>query len=110
VLLRLGELIARAEGAGALARHAQRAAAKQLHPKAARRLKPAALAAASRANARGAALTIATEAVRWVVGADGGDLGDFEQKLGITEIHRAQAGLLADLQAVSEALYARKRR
>ena len=48
--------------------------------------------------------------MRWVAGADGGDLGDFEQKLGIAEIHRAQAGLLDDLQAVTEALYARKRR
>ena len=110
VLLRLGELIALAEGAGALARQAQRAAAKELHPKAARRLKPAPLAAMSRVNARNVALRIACDAVRWVAGADGGDLGDFEQQLGIAEIHRAQGGLLDDLQAVTEALYARKRR
>jgi hypothetical protein len=103
-------LIAQAEGAEALVRRAQRAAAKQLHPKAAKGLRPAALAGASRVYARGTALTVATEAVRWVAGADGGDLGDFEQKLGVAEIHRAQAGLLADLQTVSEALYARKRR
>ena len=37
VLLRLGELVARAEGAAALARRAQRAAAEQLRPKAAQR-------------------------------------------------------------------------
>jgi len=110
VLLRLGALIAQAEGAEALVRRAQRAASKQLHAKAAKGLRPAALAAAGRVYARGAALTVATEAVRWVAGADGGDLGDLEQKLRIAEIHRAQAGLLADLQTVSEALYARRRR
>ena len=39
ILLRLGALIAQAEGAAALARRAQRAADKQLHPKASRRLR-----------------------------------------------------------------------
>ncbi len=109
VLLRLGALIAQAEGAAALARRAQRAATKQLHPKAARGLRANALAAVSRVNARGAALTVATEAVRWVAGADGGELGDFEQRLDVAAIHRAQGGLLADLQAVTDAIYARKR-
>ena len=71
ILMRLGALIAQGEGAAALARRAQRAADKQLNPKASRRLRAGALAAASRVYARGAALTIATEAVRWVAGADG---------------------------------------
>src|SRR6266508_4042170 len=109
VLLRLGALIAQAEGAAALARRAQRAATKQLHPKAVKGLRANALAAASRVNARDAALTVATEAVRWVAGADGGELGDFEQRLDLAAIHRAQGGLLADLQAVIDAIYARKR-
>ena len=109
ILLRLGALIAQAEGAAALARRAQRAAAKQLHPKAARGLRADALAAASRVNARDAALTIATEAVRWVAGADGGELGELEQRLDLASIHRSQAGLLADLQMVADAIYARKR-
>ncbi len=109
ILLRLGALIAQVEGAAALARRAQRAAAKQLHPKADRGLRPDALAAASRVNARDAALTIATEAVRWVSGADGGELGDLEQRLDLASIHRSQSGLLADLQMVAEAIYARKR-
>jgi alkylation response protein AidB-like acyl-CoA dehydrogenase len=109
VLLRLGALIAQADGAAALARRAQRAAAKQLHPKAARGLRANALAAASRVNARGAALTIATDAVRWVAGADGGELGDLEQRLDIASIHRSQGGLLSDLQTVADAIYARKR-
>jgi len=109
VLLRIGALIAQAEGAEALARRAQRAAAKDLNPKAARGLRPEALAAASRVNARNAALTIATEAVRLVAGADGGELGGLDQQLDLTSIYRAQGGLLADLQTVTEALYARRR-
>src|ERR1035437_4390457 len=98
ILLRLGALMAQAEGAAALVKSAHRAATTQLHPKAVRRLRAAPLAAASRVNARGAALTIATEAVRWVAGADGGDLGGFEQRLALSSIHRAQGGVLADLQ------------
>jgi acyl-CoA dehydrogenase len=109
VLMRLGALIAEAEGAGALARRAQRAAAKQLNPKAARGLRPDALAAISRVNARGAALTVATEAIRWVAGADGGDLSGLEQHLDLAAVHRSQGGLLADLQTVTAAIYARRR-
>jgi acyl-CoA dehydrogenase len=110
ILFRLGALIAQVEGAGSFARRAQRAAAKQLNPKAARGLKPAALAAASRVNGRTVALAVVTEAIRLVAGADGGELGDLEQRLGSAAIHRAQAGLIADMQTVAEALYARKRR
>src|SRR3954454_25353931 len=66
VLLRLGLLIAQAEGAAAFARRAQRAKTKQLHPKAVKSLRAPALAAASRVYARGAALTVATEAIRLV--------------------------------------------
>jgi acyl-CoA dehydrogenase len=109
VLLRLGALMAQAEGAAALSRRAQRAATKQLNAKAARSLRAPALAAAARVYARGAALTIATEGIRLVAGADGGDLGDFDQRLNLASIHRAQGGLLADTQAVADALYARKR-
>ncbi len=108
ILLRLGALIAQVEGAAALVRRAQRAADKQLNPKGSRRLRAGALAAASRVYARGAALTIATEAVRLVAGADG-DLGELEQRLDLASIHRAQGGLLADLGAVTEAVYGRMR-
>ena len=108
ILLRLGALIAQGEGAAALARRAQRAADKQLNPKASRRLRAGALAAVSRVYARGAALAIATEAVRWVAGADG-ELGELEQRLDLASIHRAQGGLLADLGAVAEAVYGRMR-
>jgi alkylation response protein AidB-like acyl-CoA dehydrogenase len=110
ILLRLGALIAQAEGAAALASSAQRAAAKQLDPKAVRRLRPDALAAASRVNARGAALTVATEAIRLVAGSDGGELGGLEERLNLASIHRAQGGLFADLQAVADAVYGRRKR
>jgi alkylation response protein AidB-like acyl-CoA dehydrogenase len=108
ILLRLGALIAQAEGAAALARRAQRAADKQLDPKASRRLRAGALAAASRVYARGAALTIATEGVRCVAGA-GGDLDELEQRLDLATIHRAQRGLLEDLGTVTESVYKRMR-
>jgi alkylation response protein AidB-like acyl-CoA dehydrogenase len=108
VLMRLGALIAEAEGAASLARRAQRAAAKQLNPKASRRLRAGALAAASRVYARGAALDVATEGLRWVAGADG-EVGELERRLDLPSIHRAQGGLLADLGAVTEAIYGRMR-
>ena len=109
VLLRLGALIAQCEGAAALARRAQRSADKELDPKASRRRRAGALAAASRVYGREAALAVATEGVQLVAGANGGDLGDLEQRIGLATIHRAQAGLLADLEAVREAVYGRMR-
>src|SRR4051812_10785178 len=110
VLLRLGVLVARAEGAAALARRAQRAAPRPPPPKAAQGPRAGPPAAASRVYARDAALTVATEAVRLVAGADGGELGDLETRLGLSAIHRAQGGLLDDMQTVATALYTRKRR
>jgi alkylation response protein AidB-like acyl-CoA dehydrogenase len=109
ILFRLGALIAQAEGAAAFARRANRAAARQLHEKAARTLRAPALAAASRVNARKVALAVATEAIQLVAGADGAELGDLPARLGLEAIQRAQAGLLTDTQTVADALYARKR-
>jgi hypothetical protein len=54
-------------------------------------------------------LTIATEGIRWVAGADGATLGDLDERLGLAAIHRAQAGLLADMQEVCTAVYGRMR-
>ncbi len=109
ILMRIGELIAKVEGAGALARRAQRAEAKQLHEKASKRLRAGAVAACSRVNARTAAMAVATEAIRWVAGADGGELDGFEQRVDLPAIHRAQAGLIDDLGTVAEAVYGRMR-
>jgi acyl-CoA dehydrogenase len=110
ILMRLGALIAQAEGAAALARRAHRAATKELHEKASKRLRAEPLAAMSRVNARNVAMSIATEGIRWVAGADGGELGGFEERVGLAAIHRAQGGLVADLASVTEAVYGRMRR
>jgi hypothetical protein len=48
--------------------------------------------------------------VRMVASADGGDLGGLEQNLDLAAIYQAQAGLLADLQEVTDAVYAKRRR
>ena len=101
VLLRLGSVIAEVEGAGALARRA--AAAGGLPEKAAHRLPGPALAATSRVNAREAALVAGMEAVRWLTGTPAG--ADATQR--VADIHAAQAGQMADLDAVADALYGR---
>ncbi len=109
ILMRLGALIAQVEGAGALARRAHRAETKQLHEKGSKRLRAGALAACSRVNARTVAMTVGTEAIRWVAGADGGELDGLEQRIDLTAIHRAQGGLIDDLATVAEAVYGRMR-
>ncbi len=107
VLLRLGQLAALAEGAGALARRAAAAADGALSDKASRRFGARELAAISRVNARDVALTIGTEAIRWIAGADAAVGETLTDRLGLAAIHTAQAGLLADLDEVSDAAYAR---
>ena len=110
VLLRLGELIAYAECAGSLARRAARMAEGKLNEKAVRRFDAAAQAAASRVFARDAALKVAEEGLRLVTGAGGvtnGDLAALESALRLSDIHRAQAGLIADMDSIADALYNR---
>ena len=110
ILLRLGELIAYAESAGSLARRASLAAENRLNEKANRRFDATALAAISRVFAREAALKVAEDGLRWVVGAGGlndAEMPAFEASLGLPAIHRAQAGLLADLDYIADVLYGR---
>ena len=110
ILLRLGELIAYAECAGSLARRAARHAEGRLNEKGNDRFEPAALAALARIFARDAAHKVAADGLRWVAGAGGvsdGDLAAFEQGLRLSEIHRAQAGLLADMDHVADVIYSR---
>jgi alkylation response protein AidB-like acyl-CoA dehydrogenase len=110
VLFRLGALIAAVESAGALARRAAKALAGELPAKGLARLAPDAYAALSRCYARDAAARVAAEGVRWTVGGDGVDAseqGAFEAGLGLAAIHRAQAGLLADMDRVARGLYER---
>jgi alkylation response protein AidB-like acyl-CoA dehydrogenase len=110
ILLRLGELIAYAECAGSLARRASVLAENKLNEKANRRFDATALAAVSRIFAREAALKVAEDGLRWVIGAGGvsdAELATFETALGMPAIHRAQAGLISDMDYVADTLYSR---
>jgi alkylation response protein AidB-like acyl-CoA dehydrogenase len=110
ILLRLGELVAYAECAAQLAQRAVAAAAGQLNAKADRRFDAASIAALSRVFAREAALKVAVDGLRWIRGAGGvpdADMAAFESSLGLPAIHRAQAGLIADMDAVADILYGR---
>ena len=110
ILLRLGELIAYAECAGSLARRASLLAENKLNEKASRRFDATGLAAVSRIFAREAALKVAEDGLRWVVGAGGvsdTDLATFETALGMPAIHRAQAGVISDMDYVADVLYSR---
>src|SRR5271166_4176145 len=100
ILLRLGELISYAECAGSLARRAALLSEGKLNEKANRRFDATALAAIARIFAREAALKVAQDGLRWVVGAGGisdTEMAGFETSLRIPAIHRAQSGLIADL-------------
>jgi alkylation response protein AidB-like acyl-CoA dehydrogenase len=110
ILLRLGELIAYAECAGSLARRASLLAENKMNEKANRRFDAAGLAAVSRIFAREAALKVAEDGLCWVIGAGGvsdAELASFETTLGMPAIHRAQAGLISDMDYVADVLYSR---
>jgi alkylation response protein AidB-like acyl-CoA dehydrogenase len=110
ILLRLGELIAYAETAGCLSRRAALMAEGKLGEKASRRFDAGALAAISRVFAREAALKVAEEGLRLVTGAGGvseAEMAAFENALGLSAIHRAQAGLIPDMDRVADAVYNR---
>jgi alkylation response protein AidB-like acyl-CoA dehydrogenase len=108
VLFRLGELVAYAETAGVFARKAAAAAEGTLHEKVPSRFDAAALAAMSRVFAREAAQKVALEGTRWVAGsADPGSPGVAAiAAVPTAEILAAQAGLVTDMGAVRDALYA----
>jgi alkylation response protein AidB-like acyl-CoA dehydrogenase len=110
MLLRLGELIAYAECAGSLCRRAARMAEGKLNEKANQRFDATALAAISRVFAREAALKVGQDGLRWVAGAGGvndAEMAAFETSLGLPAIHRAQAGLIADMDYIADVLYGR---
>jgi alkylation response protein AidB-like acyl-CoA dehydrogenase len=110
ILLRLGEWIAWAECAGCLARRAARMAEGKLPEKSHDRFDKAALAAISRVFAREAALKVAEEGLRWITGAGGvsdAEMPGFEAGLNLQAIHRAQAGLIEDMDYVADVLYGR---
>jgi acyl-CoA dehydrogenase len=110
VLLRLGELIAHGEGAASAARRAAAAAVHSLDPRAHVRFDAAAQAAISRIYARETALRIATDGLRLICGASpngAAAAGPLAADLGLSAIYAAQAGLLADLDLVADAVYGR---
>ncbi|MBW2735010.1 MAG: acyl-CoA dehydrogenase, partial [Deltaproteobacteria bacterium] len=107
---RLGELIAYTEGAGALVERAIRHAKGDLNAKGDKRFTAPILATISRVYAREAAIRVAEEGMRWVAGADGikeGEMESFEKALGLSAIHRAQAGTIKDMDTIADALYER---
>ena len=113
ILLRIGEWIAYAECAGSLCRRAVRMAENKLSEKANRRFDANALAAMARIFAREAALKVAEEGLRWVVGAGGvseAEIPAFEASLGLPAIHRAQLGSISDFDLVADVLYGRAKR
>ncbi len=114
ILFRLGELAAYVEGAGAMARRSAAAGTDTLPVKADHRVGAEASATCSRIFAREAALKVAQEGLRWVAGgvaAAGADAADLGASLGaqlrMDEIRLAQAGLVADMDALADALYDR---
>jgi alkylation response protein AidB-like acyl-CoA dehydrogenase len=108
VLLRLGELVAHAECAAALVRRAVAAAEGNLPDKADTRYDAAGLGAISRVYARQAALRVAEEGVRWVCGAAEPVVSAaFLAALPLDAVHAAQAGLVADMDAVADVIYDR---
>jgi alkylation response protein AidB-like acyl-CoA dehydrogenase len=110
VLLRLGELIAYAESAGCLARRAARAAEGKLHEKASQRFDSMAIAAISRVFAREAALKVVEEGLKLIIGTGAvneSEIIQLETSLAIPAVHRAQAGLIADLDYIADVLYNR---
>jgi alkylation response protein AidB-like acyl-CoA dehydrogenase len=110
ILLRLGELISYAECAGGLCRRAALMAEGKLNEKANQRFDATALAALARIFAREAALKVAEEGLRWVTGAGGAsnsELPALETALGLPAIHRAQGGLISDMDYIGDVLYGR---
>jgi len=109
VLFRLGELVSLAEAAGVMAEKAAAAAEGTLDAKIPRRFSALATAAMSRVFAREAAQRVALDGTRWVAGsADPGSAAVAAvEAVPTAAILRAQAGLVADLDAVADALYGR---
>jgi hypothetical protein len=82
----------------------------KLNEKTNRRFDATALSAISRVFAREAALKVAEDGLRWVIGAGGvadSEIAALETSLGLPAIHRAQLGLISDLDYVADVLYGR---
>ena len=103
-------MIAYAECAASLSRRAALLSEGKLNEKANRRFDATALAAISRIFSRDAALKVAEDGLRWIVGAGGisdAEMAGFETSLGLPVIHRAQSGLISEMDYVADVLYGR---
>ncbi|MEJ2109525.1 MAG: acyl-CoA dehydrogenase family protein [Acidobacteriota bacterium] len=108
ILFRLGELMAFAEGSASLARRAARSAKGELNEKAHPRFNAQALAALSRIYAREAAMKMVSEGARWIGGLlPEAEAGNYQQRVMLPEIHKAQTGLIEDMDYVADVLYER---
>ena len=110
ILFRLGELITYAEAAACFARRAARAAEARLHEKANDRFSPEVLEALARVFAREAAMKMTQDGLRWVVGSaqmSAAEISSLEAILKLPDAYRAQAGLISDLDLISDHLYKR---
>jgi alkylation response protein AidB-like acyl-CoA dehydrogenase len=108
ILFRLGELIAHIEGSASLTRRAARAAKKELNEKAYTRFNAKNLAALSRVSARDSAMKVVSEGLRWIGGLiPESEAADLEKKLCVPQIHRAQTGLIRDMDYIGDVLYER---
>ncbi len=97
ILFRLGELIAFAETAAVFADRSIN------HPSDAMPFSPETLQVMSRIHARDAALKIATDGLRWAIGAGQSD-PNLAGSLNLPAIYAAQAGLLEDMDFVGKKL------
>ncbi|MBL8151276.1 MAG: acyl-CoA dehydrogenase family protein [Blastocatellia bacterium] len=110
ILLRLGELIAVAEGAEAMVKRAAAAAQGNLNPKFDRRFHAPDLAAISRINARETALKVAQDGLKWIGGGAAmtdAEYSSFETALNLSAIYRSQQGIITDMDYVADVLYDR---
>ena len=110
VLFKLGTLAAVTECSAALARRSARAARGELPDKADARFDAAGLAALSRCFAREAAMRVALDGTRLVVGASDPPLevSSFLSTVDVEAILRLQTGATADAELVADILYERQ--
>ena len=108
ILFKLGELIAYTEGAASLVNKAARSHEGALNEKAYGRFNAAALAAMARIAARDAGARLLGESSRWIGSLIPENIAaELEKKSYVSQIHRAQAGLIEDMDYVADVLYER---
>ena len=101
-------MIAFGETAAIFAKRAARAFEGTMPEKANNRFEPEELAVVSRIFAREAAMKVAQDGLRWIIGADSlteNEIQAFEQKMNFTKVYHAQAGMIDDMNFIKTVLY-----